>query len=615
MARSKNKERYFKPVDGELAGTERADGDVEDDAVGATSAKEGVVKDGAVEDSGVLMDGAESTWSNEKTDDNTEVGGPAAGPDIPQDMSANSQPDKATGLHLHLFNFFQLVAVSIRSENFRLIQVFLCNRSFIKFATFPPLVSSQRPTVILCFTAETFQFGPKMGPTPAKIASQPAKTTDDGASMTGDISQDSILPKGANATPKVSSIQLGSDGRVRGSTKAERNIRKKENLKKRKAEARSKVEEEERLLDEMSFLALEEKEEGNAQASPNISNTNEGPMPAESVQPKTFGSYVRAAGNASIPDTPPELLFTFRECPDKRGIGAFARGAIKNGTEILIEEAIIRDVQEWISKEALFKVLSKDKQDAILALQSQCTCKASPCLETPLMKVWSVNAYEAVTGPMLYCLASRFNHDCFPNIARGFSKEDYIVFRAARDIEDGEELTINYILSPISSEARRALLLDKFGFVCECWGCKSNRAYTVSDLVDSILLPGVETKSLAIGKYTREEIATRAEVKAWSEEVKTEMQTIQVRLYNHLKRLVDAGDHSVSDRNGRAAIVEQSIRFIDRYLKGNNKFGFDDAFFYNYRARITQFMIDLTELNFIRILVDLEELRGKGIAT
>ncbi|KAL5321508.1 hypothetical protein ACEPPN_009467 [Leptodophora sp. 'Broadleaf-Isolate-01'] len=452
--------------------------------------------------------------------------------------------------------------------------------------------------------------------------------------MKGDISQDSILPKGANATPKVSSIQLGSGSTIRGSTKAKRNIRKKENLKKRKAEARSKVEEEERLLNEMSSLALQEKIEGNVQASPNISNTNEWPMPAESVQPKTFGSYGRAAGNASIPgmsftpsvraaghainvlaDTPPELLFTFRECPDKRGIGAFARGAIKNGTEILIEEAIIRDVQEWISKEALFKVLSKDKQDAILALQSQCTCKASPCLETPLMKVWSVNAYEAVTGPMLYCLASRFNHDCFPNIARGFSKEDYIVFRAARDIEDGEELTINYILSPISSEARRSLLLDKFGFVCECWGCKSNRAYTVSDLVDSILLPGVETKSLAIGKYTREEIATRAEVKAWSEEVKTEMQTIQVRLYNHLKRLVDAGDHSVSDRNGRAAIVEQSIGFIDRYLKGNNKFGFDDAFFYNYRARITQSMIDLTELNFIRILVDLEELRGKGIAT
>lgn len=41
--------------------------------MGATSAKEGAVKDGAAEDSGVSTDGAEPTSSNEKTDDNTEV--------------------------------------------------------------------------------------------------------------------------------------------------------------------------------------------------------------------------------------------------------------------------------------------------------------------------------------------------------------------------------------------------------------------------------------------------------------------------------------------------------------------------------------------------------------
>ncbi|KAG4440063.1 hypothetical protein IFR05_004456 [Cadophora sp. M221] len=426
-------------------------------------------------------------------------------------------------------------------------------------------------------------------------------------------------------------LKWGVVGEWGGSTKAKRNIRKKENLEKRKEEARLKEEEEERLLDEMSALAVEEKKGGNAQASPAISNVSEGSLPAEHVQPETSGSDVPSASNGNITgmistpyvrsarhvinglaDTPPELLFTFRECQDKRGIGAFARQAIKSGTEILVEEALVRDVHEWISKEALFKVLSKDKQDRILALQSQCTCKATPCLETPLMKVWNINAYEAVTGPMLYCLASRFNHDCFPNVARGFTKEDYIIFHAARDIEAGEELTINYILKSLSSEARRTLLLDQFDFVCKCRGCKSNRAHTFSDLVDAILPPGVEINSLVIGKYTGEETIARAEVKDWSEEVNTEMHRIQARLYDYFKMLAEVGDDSVADRNSRAGIVEKAMGFIDSYLKGINKFGFDNAFFDNYRARITLSMVEVMELNFIKILADLEGLRERN---
>ncbi|KAH7351222.1 hypothetical protein BKA65DRAFT_476550 [Rhexocercosporidium sp. MPI-PUGE-AT-0058] len=263
-------------------------------------------------------------------------------------------------------------------------------------------------------------------------------------------------------------------------------------MKKRKAQARLQEEEEQRLIDELSGL----------------------------------------------PAAPPDSLFTFRKCLDKEGIGVFALGDIKKGIEILVEEGMFRDVNEWIAKEALFK----------------CNCKATTCLETPLMKAWGVNAYNTTSGPMLYPLAARFNHDCFPNVARGFSKEDHIVFCVARDIKRGEELTINYIFSPISPKPDDANLST-----------------------NSVLSAGNRYQVAGRRKAHQRRGAVQAEVKAWSEEVETNRQRIEEGLYGHLKMLAMAGDDSVADSKGRAVFVERSIGFLDTYLKGNSKFGFDDA--------------------------------------
>ncbi|KAG4440064.1 hypothetical protein IFR05_004457 [Cadophora sp. M221] len=87
MARSKNRNKIKEMggglVDGEGAGSERCN-----DA--QTGVMDGVVEDGAGQD------GSDSASGDEKTEDGAEVGESAAGLDILQGTSANSQPDNAT---------------------------------------------------------------------------------------------------------------------------------------------------------------------------------------------------------------------------------------------------------------------------------------------------------------------------------------------------------------------------------------------------------------------------------------------------------------------------------------------------------------------------------------
>lgn len=71
--------------------------------------------------------------------------------------------------------------------------------------------------------------------------------------------------------------------------------------------------------------------------------------------------------------------------------------------------------------------------------------------------------------------ASFFNHSCSPNLSRcRYGRRR--VFKAKRDISEGEELCIAYLkaLDPRSSDVskRRMTLLGTLGFVCQCTSCK-----------------------------------------------------------------------------------------------------------------------------------------------
>jgi len=68
--------------------------------------------------------------------------------------------------------------------------------------------------------------------------------------------------------------------------------------------------------------------------------------------------------------------------------------------------------------------------------------------------------------------ASRFNHDCRPNVDYSWSERDLTMsFRAIRKIKKGEEITISYIQTDQPAAVRKADLHFKWGFNCSCHFC------------------------------------------------------------------------------------------------------------------------------------------------
>eukprot|EP00884_Botryococcus_braunii_P001973 jgi/Botrbrau1/11777/Bobra.0195s0101.1 len=82
------------------------------------------------------------------------------------------------------------------------------------------------------------------------------------------------------------------------------------------------------------------------------------------------------------------------------------------------------------------------------------------------------DAGDAKSGTAVYLLASFFNHSCTPNLACTFPGNNGVaVFTAARDIQQGEELTITYINNELPVGLRQEQLWWAYGFRCSCPLC------------------------------------------------------------------------------------------------------------------------------------------------
>lgn len=202
-----------------------------------------------------------------------------------------------------------------------------------------------------------------------------------------------------------------------------------------------------------------------------------------------------------------ECLFEIEAAP-RKGLGMFAIKHIKEGTEILVEDAILKGARDWFCKEALFMVLPEDKKEAFNALYSQCNCGKVPCMETPFMKIFEVNSFDANEesrlgdrAPYIYLTASRINHDCDPNTYRYYTREKYVVFTAARDIQAGEEITTTYIGNFGDTKLRRSSTA-KWGFICQCQSCRANRTLTIFERVQGFANRVVRKKLMAFGTRT-----------------------------------------------------------------------------------------------------------------
>lgn len=84
---------------------------------------------------------------------------------------------------------------------------------------------------------------------------------------------------------------------------------------------------------------------------------------------------------------------------------------------------------------------------------------------------------ECFSGSACYLLSSLFNHSCVPNVEMCWpANNSKLEMRAARAIDEGEELTIAYIDPNLPLRDRQNRLNFGYGFSCDCVLCEAEAA-------------------------------------------------------------------------------------------------------------------------------------------
>lgn len=104
-----------------------------------------------------------------------------------------------------------------------------------------------------------------------------------------------------------------------------------------------------------------------------------------------------------------------------------------------------------------------------------------------------VNQSEAAKNSGLWILPSFFNHSCLPNTLRIFFSDVMFIY-ARRDINESEELTVNYTGNEVEYQQRKEILNEIYGFECCCELCK----YDKQDVSRSIEMNEIVIKNLNI---------------------------------------------------------------------------------------------------------------------
>jgi hypothetical protein len=349
------------------------------------------------------------------------------------------------------------------------------------------------------------------------------------------------------APPTENEIAEGAATGIR----AKRNKRKKELAKQRKAETQTKAANKDELLGKLSNVNLAKAREPNNMSIDSKILT----IPAEFLG--RSGSKHEVSGNVSSRLLKysynnnchmnvlsnyflglDDVLYEIKPASGK-GLGMFAIKKIKQGTEIIREEAIFKGSRSWFSKHAMFNLVSDEKKSRFVALHSQCNCGKEKCEETDFQKIWDANSFEIIlvpplplpidyAGPFVYLLASRINHDCAPNTTRGFTEKCQIVFKANKDIQVGEEITTDYVGQALRSvAARRQWLLKKYQFTCICQACTKNIQLSMGDVLKGVDLNVVNFPALPVlGEHTAIEEQAFAEVEIWHCRIQSKKQVI-----------------------------------------------------------------------------------------
>lgn len=189
-----------------------------------------------------------------------------------------------------------------------------------------------------------------------------------------------------------------------------------------------------------------------------------------------------------------------------KGVGALAQHRIPVGTRILSESALlVHDASQTPGHVyESFKSLGPEEQEKLLQLASysdevlaaqnsrkmlefygdslsleegeECM-RVSAIVDTNAFFVSGMDKGPRTSAPgvsqAIFLHVSRLNHSCVPNVHWAYNVETaQMTCHANREIQAGEELTIDYVSSARSTSATRRENLMVYGFECTCPACK-----------------------------------------------------------------------------------------------------------------------------------------------
>ncbi|KAG6100828.1 hypothetical protein E4U30_003698 [Claviceps sp. LM220 group G6] len=173
-----------------------------------------------------------------------------------------------------------------------------------------------------------------------------------------------------------------------------------------------------------------------------------------------------------------DSMYALQDFPGK-GRGIAATRNIPQGTRILSEQAFftVKNVMDIEERQRLVcqqvELLSKDQRDAFLSMHNAHTFHDTARRYLGIFQTNSLPAGEdASNNRGIYMQACRLNHDCDNNATYDWNDTiQRLTVHAIRDIDSGEEITVQYVEFLTNSESRRKILKVAWGMTCSCRLC------------------------------------------------------------------------------------------------------------------------------------------------
>lgn len=293
---------------------------------------------------------------------------------------------------------------------------------------------------------------------------------------------------------------------------------------------------------------------------------------------------------AEITAAIPQAYHVFEIKTSSHGLGMFATQDIKKGTEILREAPMLPVLNDHtLCLEAAFALLSEEKKNRFLILEERCSCGKVPCTETQVQMRFKTNAFTVEPSKQgsgkeygyIYEIASRVNHSCYPNAAKGHVDDYLLSMWAMEDISKGEEITINYVATrgPVPCAQKRQILREKFAFDCSCRGSNIPDGLPALPLeryrgiakpeMDRLIRQSKTSKAQPAGVCSEAEMTEFAKVLPWAKKLQVEWE----KLGNKVKVLMlKNGMFGGTTAAGRLSQVEICVAKSISMLETSNDF-------------------------------------------